>query len=305
MKVTKVMRSFFKIILLFGLTLLMACEKDITDKVKVDSTKRLVVTCFISPQDTVLQVQVQETKPILGKYPSNQFAGIYLNNAVVNLHDGNKEIQLPNIFENGMYQVKASDFPITAGKTYFLTVTVPDGRKATASCVVPLTENIAVTEVTHSEKVVTYDYDPGRPVKEHTFKYKWQDAPNQENYYLPLAILEEQVPNPPPNQPTGRDLIFVNEETYISDDRKDGTIFTSSEGMYTTAADNTVSSPFTIQTHLVVSDRAYYLYHRSLYMHNNVKDNPFAEPAIIYTNVQGGLGVFSGYNQLKKVFRIP
>jgi hypothetical protein len=114
---------------------------------------------------------------------------------------------------------------------------------------------------------------------------------------LALAVLDEQLPNLLSNQPVGRDLIFVNEETYVSDDRKDGTLFISSKGTYSTSANTITVRPFIIHAHLAVSDRNYYLYHRSVYLQNNVKDNAFAAPAIIYTNMQGGLGVFSGYNQ--------
>ena len=45
---------------------------------------------------------------------------------------------------------------------------------------------------------------------------------------------------------------------------------------------------------LLVVDDHYYNYHQSLL--TNSVDNPFAEPAPIYSNFEGGLGVFAAYN---------
>jgi len=42
-------------------------------------------------------------------------------------------------------------------------------------------------------------------------------------------------------------------------------------------------------------DVHYYKYHKSLSSNN--EDNPFAEPTLIYTNINGGLGVFAAYNK--------
>jgi hypothetical protein len=42
-------------------------------------------------------------------------------------------------------------------------------------------------------------------------------------------------------------------------------------------------------------DEHYYRFHRSLDTVGDIEENPFFEPTLLYSNVEGGLGVFASY----------
>ncbi|CAA9283047.1 MAG: hypothetical protein AVDCRST_MAG95-3437, partial [uncultured Adhaeribacter sp.] len=115
---------------------LAGCEEDVTDKIKIDGKSQLVVTSFISPQDTVLTVQVQKTRPVVG-ITQNPNQGKIIN-ATVALSDGTQTVPLLYEAQREIYRVKASALLIAAGKTYTLTVSTPDGLSAKGICTVPL-----------------------------------------------------------------------------------------------------------------------------------------------------------------------
>lgn len=50
------------------------------------------------------------------------------------------------------------------------------------------------------------------------------------------------------------------------------------------------------------TDEHYFKYHRSVQTRGD-SDNPFVEPSLIYTNVEGGLGCFGAYNSGQLVYR--
>jgi hypothetical protein len=49
----------------------------------------------------------------------------------------------------------------------------------------------------------------------------------------------------------------------------------------------------TIEVRLFPITKDRYLYNKSLSLHNNLQDNPFAEPVLLYTNLQKGYGYFT------------
>ena len=51
--------------------------------------------------------------------------------------------------------------------------------------------------------------------------------------------------------------------------------------------------------YLLRTDEAYFRYHGSLRRQDDIDGNPFAEPAPLYGNVTGGLGVFAAYVQTR------
>lgn len=61
-----------------------------------------------------------------------------------------------------------------------------------------------------------------------------------------------------------------------------------------------INPGFQLLNHLKVyvrnSSEDYFLFHRSVTKQLEVRDNPFAEPVFIHTNVENGLGHFSGYS---------
>jgi hypothetical protein len=89
---------------------------------------------------------------------------------------------------------------------------------------------------------------------------------------------------------------------FLSDNRLDGVNFTSGRFSWSGGYfNNNLNYDYTSYESIIAygylfnTDEPYYRYHQSLRNSNN--DNPFAEPAPVYSNITGGLGVFAAYNQ--------
>lgn len=54
-----------------------------------------------------------------------------------------------------------------------------------------------------------------------------------------------------------------------------------------------------IQLYLYSLSPAYYGYATTYDLHEEVRDNPFAEPVRVYTNVQNGFGIFAGFTRYR------
>jgi uncharacterized protein DUF4249 len=56
------------------------------------------------------------------------------------------------------------------------------------------------------------------------------------------------------------------------------------------------SDTSTVYFNLYSVSESYYQYFKSFSMHRNARDNPFAEPVQVYSNIENGLGVFAGFS---------
>ncbi len=64
------------------------------------------------------------------------------------------------------------------------------------------------------------------------------------------------------------------------------------------------SKSVTLNAYLLHTDRYYYEYHRSVIRSTRAQDNPFAEPVLVYSNIQDGLGVFAAFDRQTVEVRI-
>jgi len=274
-----------------------ACEKDISSSVTIDTEPQLVVSAFISPQDSVLQVKVSQSRPVIGIYPTGEEAEI--TNATVKLSQGGRTITFTYSATPGrwIYEADPTSLPILPGQTYTLVVTTPDGHQVTAACTVPTVEGVTISDLKLSARKATMS--DGHEYDEHTFSYKWQDAPGVENFYQTLT--EKESKDPQTNNLVRYQL--YNNDDLFTDERKDGQTFAASE-RYQVFPGQPNPKPYNLHVCLAVTDRAYYLYHQSIKKQQETNGNPFAEPVLIYSNVTGGIGIFSAYNQIKATLKV-
>ena len=295
------------------ISLLAACNslrQEVEPKGLIQESEKLVVACFISPQDTVLAARVSYTLPVLGT--GNAF-NTDVTNATVTLSDGQREVMLtlkPGIPNSGIgssYRANASELPIVAGKTYMLTVRVPDGREVTAACIVP--ESVALNQVTVDSSTTT---DFGLSRKEYYARMRWHDpAAGQTNFYRVTGNNEftytyktQTSPNGPIRDTTLRmwgDWYF-NTGSTLTDLGRDGQEIISGRGRLAISyswinGQQNPSFPRQLNAHLMNVEENYYRYHDAVERQNQVGENPFAEPVPIPTNIQGGLGCFGAYNR--------
>ncbi|TXK49650.1 DUF4249 domain-containing protein [Pontibacter qinzhouensis] len=299
MKTTaSIKHTIWQLLLLLLTTLVLpACEEDVTNIKNLDLTPKLVVTSFISPQDSFLVVRLQTTQPAIGKTLSDEQRKV--KNASVTISDGNTTVALA--YDEGMnrYQTEASNLVLAPGRTYTLKVNTPAGGSAEASCIIPDPANIQITEINFTSLKESNEFQQ-HDFYRYELNYTWRDAPGVTNYYHALAFMKYKVniwPEPVDHlsdlYPVQSDANFVRDESAVNNmlHSPTFTLYGNQEGP--------VPKPYYLHAYLMVTDKHYYMYHKSLMEQQQIDGNPFAEAKFIYSNMVGALGVFGAYYRLE------
>jgi hypothetical protein len=301
---------------LFGLMGLLACDslKQEVNPAGIDAgVEKLVVVCFISPQDTVLTAEVALSYPVLGEVNR---AGYRVNNATITLSEGDRDIVLER--RDGKYPgqyyygADPKKFPIETGHTYRLTVQIPDGRKVEAVCQVPKAL-VARDIVLDSIQVV----EKGLSGNDYFVRLRWQDPAGEPNYYRYAGVFKYlpvgfSFPNAPKPSWSSNFIDFRqdNDERELVDDQQhDGEMLSSSRGFIRFYGNDPVPlsqrvEQLECEIDLLHTDANYYRYHQAIQRKEQVRGNPFAEPVLVPTNISGGLGCFGAYNRSRIIVEL-
>jgi len=262
------------------------CKKEVTGVKLPQVNPELVVGCFFSPQDTILVLTLSRSNPVFGTDHNllTLVNSLVIPDASVILSDGTNSATLTYNFSHYQYELKASLFPIMSGKTYYLNVSTPKGENVSASCTVPLSNLSSFT-------VDFVDTASERKV----INVKWNDIPSQTNYYRVFGQLVVQ-------DGEEKDTSYNNMRSSVTNDAgRDGQEMSlEMQVRYDmTQTDNGVKYTDVLigyDVYLLNIDAEYYNYQYSLDHYSG--DDPFAEPSPLYTNINGGLGVFGAYQKL-------
>ena len=289
---------------------LMGCDS-LRQEVEPDRLNReaakLVVTCFLSPQDTVLAVKVSRSQPVLGETNGFSYAGINVPDATVLLSEGGRSATLRYDARLGYYQAAISQLPVIVGRTYTLAVQTPAGERAEASCTVP--ESITLNEIV-LDSSITNDF--GLTTKQYYARLRWRDPVGKPNFYQLMGdneYTQRSRYQPSPNTPV-RDTLyqlrgnwFFDNGSTSTDIGRDGQELVSVRGRLAmtyewTNGNQLINRPVgQLNAHLLHVDESYYRYYDAVERQAQVLGNPFAEPVPIPTNIQGAFGCFAGYNR--------
>lgn len=270
----------------------------------VGEPAKLVATCFISPQDTVLAVRVSLSQPMLGSTGSSSAD---VPDAIVTLSDGKQTIQLRYRKEVNYHRADIRQLPVMAGQVYTLTVKTANGQfSVNANCTVP--GPVALDKVLVDSAITT---SFGRPLKEYYVRLKWRDPAGQANYYRAAGQNEYAYSAQYGSTPGGpvRDTLIRSQGNWLftngstsTDVGQDGQEMVSGRGRlavqysFQNSEQNRLPQG-KLTAYLLNVDENYYRYHDEVDRQSKVRNNPFAEPVLIQTNIQGGLGCFGAYNK--------
>jgi hypothetical protein len=277
---------------------LWSCNSFVTeiDPSELPSTdSRLVLSCYISPQDTVIAAKLTETKTVI----STGGTRADITNATMKISDGTKTV--PLIYDNNLlyYRALPSQMKIEVGKSYFMTVSTPDGRSVSSKCTVP--PSITIKEIkVDSGTAVTLKGLNAREVKEYYLKLIWQDLPGSVDYYRGFGFVQgtfKDRNNTVTQRTDGVDF------TGADDKNSDGQLLTLNV-IYQPARNSTAATIQKLTVGLFHADINYFNYHESLRKQRGNNNNPFVEPVLLYTNVEGGFGCFGAYNATWKELKI-
>ncbi|MGA0555769.1 DUF4249 domain-containing protein [Larkinella sp. VNQ87] len=269
--------------------------------------KKLVIIGFISPQDSVLAIKVNITRPVADPNYTSNFGTV--PNAKVFLKTGSRSIQLTYNGKQSYYQADPKKFPIRAGESYQISAETPEGLKASGSCTVP--------QAVRLQRIRLDSVAEGGQTKQYFVRYYWEDAAREVNYYQTHGTFQYAKPCPTCKPDAGvkpksetapvwfESLGQVN--TLLSDQSRDGRQLESYRGFLNeskstqTLSDKLVFSTAydraTVLATLLTVDEAYFKYHQALELQKKADSNPFSEAVLLPTTIVGGLGCFAGYNQ--------
>ena len=299
------------------LFLLMACDslrREVAPKGIIAEPEKLVVACFISPQDTLLTAKVTRSSPLLGTSKSGSEE---ITNAVVTLSDGSRTVTLPRKTADGVgtaYLLKASELPITVGKTYSLRVELPDGRSVSSSCTVP--GPVSLDDVPLDSTAVA---ENGRYHYEYYARLQWRDPAGRSNFYRFTGNNEStytytlsQTPGLPARDTTVRYWLdwIGNTNTTMTDQGRDGQLMQSARlpltfvYFWVNGQQQMTRPKGQLNAYLLNVDENYYRYHDAVERQLQNSDNSFAEPVLIPSNIQGGLGCFGAFNRSTRTLQL-
>jgi len=273
---------------IFALSLIAAfissCTKPAGIKLP-DQEKKLVVTCLISPNDSKPVTAVVRLSDPKFTSDTTHYTD-EVTNATVVMNDGTNSIILTYKADHNCYEsASPSAVVISEGKTYHLTVTTPDGKYANASTTVPV-GLLSVKSFDVFLKDTSYNsinYDAHAEV---------DDIANQTNYvcliYSNIFDTRSMIPGQTYDSNGYDEYSFFDSDERIS---KSSYISTYKSGnIY---SQDTMFHAF-VHLNALNCSKEFYLYQNSLQNAGN-QDNPFADPALIYTNMVNGFGCFGAY----------
>jgi|GEM_PF-1716226 len=281
------------LLLLAGLSLLAllpACDPGVEGP-GIPPDRLVAVSSFISPQDSLLTVYVIRGQAIGGKI---QDEAAVISDAVVELSDAVNRVPLGYNPTTKRYETPAGRLPIRAESTYFLTVTTFDRQRLTSQCRVP----VAPTNLRLESNPQSRDIE---------FEAIWEVPAGN-----PYALL--QFVTPPLNPNTGP-FIDGNVRLDVPGNFTIGNYLTDSQqsgrnviqGRVLDATRWPGNSLRMEVANLEASLHRYLTDYRDLSTWNNNTDGfipSFREPKALYSNIEGGIGIFAAYNRSELVQKI-
>jgi hypothetical protein len=264
------------------------CESDAN--VTVPSTERkLVVGGFLSPEDNEHQISLTLSEPL---FSSDPFFNTTTANVTIS-SEGNA-YQASYDVDAAAFVFNNSQFNIASGKNYHLKIVAENGKTVeadmtTVSDTMPSIEEFKINVDTIYSEWASYEY-------RYNLKLNWKDIAGEKNYY---RLTANRLVNYLGTTDTTIEPIYEYNSFTLKDDiGKDGQSL-SATFKYNDYSLTNETVGFEIV--LMKIDVNYYNYYKTL--NNYAGEDPFAEPVILFSNIQNGLGVFSSF-QSHKIRRI-
>ena len=267
------------------LALLSSCESMISEVDVPEQKPKLVIGCYLQPDDSMIVVRVTRSFPL---YSSNaQFYPPAVDYATVKISSSQGTVTLPYDPGTEEYKISTSSYPVAPGVTYSLEVSAPGFETVTAQTTVPGLANAQV-QITGSDSLWSSLY------MEYRMRYRFEvtDLKGTPSYYRVYMTAY-----------SGDTLVgfmmtpeLTKGKEFFCDEDGDEQKFTLE---FQLPSNLTHDSTFSASFYLVTADEAYYNYNKSLVTAYNQNGNPFSEPALVYGNITNGLGVFGSCQKFR------
>jgi hypothetical protein len=277
------------IYILLAIVLFGSCEKYIDIEIP-DEGRKITVNCFINDSDKPI-LMLTRSKFILDS--GNEFsmidsakAYLYLNGVQVAEFFQQDTSSIPEPWDIGAY---VADYTCQPGKQYTIKV-IKDGETITSSTQIP---NSVTIQSIDTMTILNQD-----GYKNLRIKITINDPANIENYYQfsfrTISFGYEQILSFPVNQSDFGVTVTSYQSYLITNDK----LFNgqSKTFIFDLDAGNfyDLVTPLSIVVNGVSKDM--FLYYQQLQKYQNAQNSFLAEPVMMYTNIENGLGIFAGYS---------
>ena len=272
-------------ILLIAIVINYGCETD-ANVIVPAGERKLVVGGFLSPTENEHQISLSQTDPLFSTDTS-----ISLANVKLTISSDSSSYSPSYDFNSGTFQFNNNQFKIENDKNYHLKIVTEDGKMVESDMRTLSNQMPLVTDLKLNIDTVYTDFM--YPELQYSLKISWNDLIGEQNYYRLIAnrLLKDFDSNDTIVEP----LNYFNEYELKDDKGKDGQVLTANFKYIESGAMN---SPIGFEIILMKVDVNYYNYYKTL---NNYADgDPFAEPVILFSNIQNGLGVFCNFQTEKR-----
>jgi hypothetical protein len=272
-------------ILLIAIVINYGCETD-ANVIVPAGERKLVVGGFLSPTENEHQISLSQTDPLFSTDPP-----ISLANVKLTISSDSSSYSPSYDFNSGTFQFNNNQFKIENDKNYHLKIVTEDGKIVESDMRTLSNQMPLVTDLKLNIDTVYTDFM--YPELQYSLKISWNDLIGEQNYYRLIAnrLLKDFDSNDTIVEP----LSYFNEYELKDDKGKDGQVLTANFKYKESGAMN---SPIGFEIILMKVDVNYYNYYKTL---NNYADgDPFAEPVILFSNIQNGLGVFCNFQTEKR-----
>ena len=280
-----------KYILFILCTIMFSCKKEVNQRFTASETQ-IVVNSFISPIDDSIRVQLDYSKNYFKENSDRNELVKNIGKATVVINDGLSDKKLVWSARNRHFHISKNLLPVIANRKYTLRINTFEGKTITAETTVP-------SPISVFDLVITSTYTK-RKTKYNRINMNLQDEKGVNNYYRFALYTQIKYINPnytTEDQYSEIDFKFLNDDKDLVTD-----IFLISEVMVPTpfSIGGQTSAEFYLKGFFEKGDEAYYRYLSTTKKNSESGENPFAEPTSVYTNIKGGLGVFSSYQRVEK-----
>ena len=281
-------------LILVLLITLVACQKTVYVDIP-DKGRMITVNSLFNP-DSLLKVSVSKSCYIL----NNDIQAI--ENATVEVYENSNLIETLLYLNNGLY--KSTTQKPSSGNAYKIKVTIPDMGTVETKSYIPVE-----TIITQIDTATVMRTEPGGYRYEQLeFRVKFNDAPNTNNYYL-LEPMQTIIYT---HDDYFMDTIITDTIQYIMDfESNDPSIVEDIWGKGMLFNDNlfngntyefvfSTEKYFYDTTSIVINLKSisedYFKYLATYYKYMDTNYDPFMEKVSVYSNIEGGVGVFGGYS---------
>ena len=272
-------------ILLIAIVINYGCETD-ANVIVPAGERKLVVGGFLSPTENEHQISLSQTDPLF-----STDTPISLANVKLTISSDSSSYSPSYDFNSGTFQFNNNQFKIENDKNYHIKIVTEEGKIVESDMRTLSNQMPLVTDFKLTVDTITKDWM--YPEIQYSLKISWNDLIGEQNYYRLIAnrLLKDFDSNDTIVEP----LNYFNEYELKDDKGKDGQVLTANFKYIESGAMN---SPIGFEIILMKVDVNYYNYYKTL---NNYADgDPFAEPVILFSNIQNGLGVFCNFQTEKR-----